>query len=36
MFEEIIMLGSADIPFDSLPGKFIIQVQELCADTERG
>lgn len=36
MFKEIIMLGSADIPFDILPGKFIMQVQELCADTERG
>lgn len=34
--KEIIMLGSARIPFDSLPGKFIMQVQELCADTGRG
>lgn len=33
---EIIVLGSAHIPCDSFPGKFITQVQELCADTERG
>lgn len=36
MFKEIIMLGSAHMPFDSLPGKFIMQLQELCADMERG
>lgn len=30
------MFGSAHIPFDGFPGKFIMQVQELCADTERG
>lgn len=30
------MLGSAHIPFDSFPDKFIMQVQKLCADTEGG
>lgn len=36
MSKKIIMLGSAHILFDSFPGKFIMQLRELHADTERG